>query len=158
MKRNLGRILALAFCAGLTTISTAPSRAQSSEVKEKTAMYTYVAFWGIPRAQWADFEKQEAANQKVMEKAVSDGSLVGFGSDQNLIHSQERPSHDTWFSSMSMAGLFNTLDRMIVPILEKMLADGIIHEYEIDTEAIHTDAPGTFFIEYIATNAEGLDR
>jgi hypothetical protein len=46
----------------------------------------------------------------------------------------------------------------IVPLLEKMLADGTIHEYEIDTEAIHTEAPGTFWIFYLAANAEGLDK
>lgn len=220
MKKNLGRISVFALGVVLSTLCSAPSRAQSSEVKEKPAMYTYVAFWGIPRAQWADFEKQEAVNLKVIEKAVSDGALVGYGSDQNLIHSQDGPTHDTWFSAMSMAGLFNTLDQiyksgsptspvmanaprhwddvlvsryynwhsgsfkdgysyassyklkpdsdsdtldklsknLIVPILEKMLADGTIHEYEIDTEAIHTDAPGTFFIDYIAANAEGLDK
>jgi len=47
---------------------------------------------------------------------------------------------------------------MIVPLMEKMLADGSIHEYEIDTEAIHTEAPGTFWIFYLAANAEGLDK
>jgi hypothetical protein len=47
---------------------------------------------------------------------------------------------------------------LVVPLLEKQLADGAIHEYEIDTEAIHTEAPGTFFIVYIAANAEGLDK
>ena len=47
---------------------------------------------------------------------------------------------------------------MIVPLLEKMLADGTIHEYEIDTQAIHTEAPGTFYIFYLAANAEALDK
>jgi hypothetical protein len=47
---------------------------------------------------------------------------------------------------------------MIVPLMEKMLADGAIHEYEIDTEAIHTAAPGTFWVFYLAANAEGLDK
>lgn len=47
---------------------------------------------------------------------------------------------------------------VLVPFLEKLLADGTIHEYEIDTEAIHTEAPGTFWVFYIAANAEGLDK
>jgi hypothetical protein len=47
---------------------------------------------------------------------------------------------------------------MIVPLLEKMLADGTIHEYEVDTLAIHTEAPGTFYIFYLAANAEALDK
>jgi hypothetical protein len=47
---------------------------------------------------------------------------------------------------------------MLVPLLEKQLADGTIHEYEIDTEAIHTEPPGTFWIFYLTANAEGLDK
>jgi hypothetical protein len=34
---------------------------------------------------------------------------------------------------------------IMVPLMEKMLADGTIHEYEIDTEALHTDAPRWFY-------------
>ncbi|MFL6429695.1 MAG: hypothetical protein ACJ71S_15730, partial [Acidobacteriaceae bacterium] len=40
----------------------------------------------------------------------------------------------------------------------KQLAAGTIAEYEIDTQAIHTDAPGSFEIVYIATTADGLDK
>jgi hypothetical protein len=47
---------------------------------------------------------------------------------------------------------------LFVPLLEKLLADGTIHEYEVDTEAIHTEAPGTFWIFYMAANAEALDK
>jgi hypothetical protein len=47
---------------------------------------------------------------------------------------------------------------LVVPLMEKLLAEGAIHEYEIDTEAIHTEAPSSFWIFYIAANAEGLDK
>jgi hypothetical protein len=47
---------------------------------------------------------------------------------------------------------------LVVPLLEKMLADGTIQEYEIDTQYIHTEAPGMFLIVYIASSAEGLDK
>ena len=47
---------------------------------------------------------------------------------------------------------------LVAPLLEKMLADGTILEYEIDTQAIHTEAPGTFSIVYVAGAAEGLDK
>jgi hypothetical protein len=46
----------------------------------------------------------------------------------------------------------------IVPLLEKLLADGSLVEYEIDTEAIHTERPGAFYIFIIAANAEALDK
>src|ERR1700748_3803033 len=38
---------------------------------------------------------------------------------------------------------------VVVPALEKLLADGTVLEYEVDTEAIHTDAPGMFVIVYV---------
>ena len=47
---------------------------------------------------------------------------------------------------------------LFVPLMEKLLADGTVHEYEIDTELIHTETPGTFWIFYITANAEGLDK
>jgi len=207
--------LALAVSAGV------PARAQTSEVKEKPPMYTYVGNWAIPRAQWADMEKQAAGNQKnIMEKAIADGTIVAYGADLNLIHQSDGATHDSWWSSMSMAGLLNVLDQsyksgnatspvlasatkhwdelfvsryynwhagswkdvytrvatyklkpdapddavdtlsknLFVPLLEKLLADGSIHEYEIDTEAIHTEAPGTFAVVIIAANAAGLDK
>ncbi|HZM09096.1 MAG TPA: hypothetical protein VFC15_02675 [Candidatus Limnocylindrales bacterium] len=47
---------------------------------------------------------------------------------------------------------------IIGPVLDKLLTEGAIHEWEIDTQAIHTEAPGTFWVVYIAANAEGLDK
>ena len=45
-----------------------------------------------------------------------------------------------------------------MPVLEKLLADGALVEYEIDTEAIHTEAPGAFWVDVISPNADGLDK
>jgi hypothetical protein len=57
------------------------------------------------------------------------------------------------------ADAFDNLSKnVIAPLLEKLLSDGAIHEYEIDTEAIHTEAPGAFWIDYIAASAEGIDK
>ena len=56
----------------------------------------------------------------------------------------------------------NALDtlckNLFVPMLEKLLADGTLHEYEIDTEAIHTENPDMFYVFYITASAEGLDK
>jgi hypothetical protein len=55
-------------------------------------------------------------------------------------------------------GLETLSKTLIAPLLEKQLAAGTIAEYEIDTMAIHTGAPGSFLIVYLATSAEGLDK
>lgn len=207
-------VLAMAVCGA------APARAQMSEAKEKPPMYSYVSFWSYPRAQWADVEKSNEADRKILDKAMASGTLVAYGSDTNLIHHPDGSTHDDWWSSMSMAGLLNVLDQFyasgttsspllvsstkhwdaiyvsrhynwhsgswkhafthgssyklkpdapddavatlsknaFVPLMEKLLADGTIVEYEIDTEAIHTENPNTFWIFYITPNAEGLDK
>ncbi|HUA14662.1 MAG TPA: hypothetical protein VMG31_05140 [Verrucomicrobiae bacterium] len=220
MNNPLGKTFAVVCLLAMPALGARPASAQTQEVKEKPPMYTYVAFWEIPRQQWADEEKAVAAEQKLTEKGVADGQLVGYGDDKNLIHEVDGATHDTWFSAMSLAGIFNVLDgvyksgmptgpvqagatrhwdnvfvshyynwhsgswrdvysavanyklkpdapndaldslskNLIVPVMEKLLADGTIHEYEIDTEAIHTNDPANFWIAYVAANAEALDK
>lgn len=47
---------------------------------------------------------------------------------------------------------------IFVPLLERLLSDGTLIEYEVDVQAEHTAAPDTFWITFIAVKAEGLDR
>jgi hypothetical protein len=213
------RMLAAVCVFGLIVGMALPALAQS-EVKEKPPMYCYVGLWAIPRAQWADMEKADAADQPVLQKAMSDGLLIGYGSDVNLIHEADGSTHDDWWCSSSMAGVLNVLDQFyksgstsssvlqsatkhwddmlmsryynwhsgsvkggyshgasyklkadapddavdtlakgaIVPLMEKMLANGTISEYEIDTEAVHSMAPGTFYVFYLVSSADGIDK
>jgi hypothetical protein len=197
-----------------------PAGAQSAEVKDKPPLYSYIANWAIPRAHWGEVDKALAADQKVLDQALGKGTLVGYGSDVNLVHGEDGATHDNWWSAMSMAGLFNVLDEIyrsgtptspvlasatkhwdnvyvsryynwhpgswkglythaatyklkadapddaldsisrnfVVPVMEKLLADGTLAEYEVDEEAVHTGAPGTFLVIYLAANAEGVDK
>ncbi len=213
------KTLAAICLFGLVVGMAMPALAQS-DVKEKSPMYCYVSEWAIPRAQWAEMEKSDAADQPMLQKAMSDGMLIGFGNDVNLVHQVDGATHDEWWCSSSMAGVLNVLDgfyksgsatspvlqsatkhwddilvsryynwksgtmkngythgamyklkadapgdtidslakNVMVPRLEKMLANGTIMEYEIDTEAVHTSAPGTFFVFYLTPNADGLDK
>jgi hypothetical protein len=220
MKRNLYRVVAALCALALSAVWALPASAQMSDAKEKTPMYSYVSFWNIPRAQWGEMAKADAADQDLLKKALGNGTLVGYGNDTNLVHQADGDTHDEWWSATSLAGVLNVLEQfyksgnatqgvlttatkhwdeifvshnynyhsgswkdvytsgasyklkadapddaveklsknLIVPLLEKMLADGTIHEYEIDVQAVHTDAPGTFWIFYIAANAEGIDK
>lgn len=212
------------FAAGCTLAMSAvwagQASAQTPEVKEKPALYTYVADWNIPRENWPDMEKSSLAEQKTLDKAIADGTIVGYGNDVTLVHQADGITHDDWWSAMSMAGVLNVLDqveksggaatsvltsatnhfdnvyvsryynwhpgavkdgytyeasyrlkpgapdeavemlskRLIVPLLEKLFADGTLREYEIDTQEIHTEAPGMFVVVYLAATADGLDK
>ncbi len=219
MSKRLWSVLAGICGLLMLTLCAVPAGAQAAEVKEKPPMYSYIANWQIPRAHWAEMGSDISANKAILDKALADGTIVGYGNDENLVHQPDGETHDNWWSAMSMAGLIKVLDafyaspniaspalnsatkhwdlilvsryynwksgayksgythvglyklkadapddaldtlskQMVVPLLEKMLADGTIREYEIDTEAIHTDAPGTFSIVYVASSPEGLD-
>jgi hypothetical protein len=218
--RTSWRVVAEVCVLAMAALAAMPAAAQTAEVKEKPPMYSYVAFWSLPRAQWGEMEKGNATNQKILDNAMASGTLVGHGQDANLVHQQDGETHDSWWSAMSMAGVLNILDEfhkasttpdpvlasatkhwdnifvsryynwhpgtwkgaytygavyklksdapddaveklsrhLVVPLMEKLLAAGTIVEYEVDTEAVHSDAPGLFFIFYLTPNAEGLDK
>ncbi len=211
---------ALWAVAGLLLIAMATPLLAQTEEKEKSPIYIYIGEWSIPRAQWAEMEKSETADQGMLQSAMSAGTLVAYGFDTNLVHQPDAPTHDDWWVATSMAGILNMLDQFqkagssaspvlvsatrhsdsidvsryynwkpgtykgaythgstyklkadasddavgllaksfLVPFLEKMMSEGAIVEYDIDTEAIHTDAPGGFMLYYTAPNAEGLDK
>jgi len=200
-------------------VCTIPVSAQT-EVKEKPPMYSYVAEWGIPRAQWGEMAKTADADNAILQKAVAAGTIIGYGDDEVLVHQSDGLTHDDWWSSMSMAGLMNVLDQfykagnattsvlasatkhmdtiyvsryynwkpgswrggyghgsmytlkatapddavailsknLFVPLMEKLMADGTVYEYEVDTEAIHTDNPNNVFLYYLCSDAECLDK
>ena len=220
MSRLLGGALASACMAAFLATGAPSATAQTAEVKEKPPMYSYLANWTLPRAQWAEMEKANASTEKVTASALAKGTLVGYGNDMTIVHTEDGNTHDDWWSSMSMSGVLNVLDDMfksgnatsavleaatkhsdgiyvsryynwhpgtyagaytrvgvyklkadapanavdtlaksfIVPMLEKLLADGALVEYEVDVESIHTESPNMFYVDAIARNAEGLDK
>ncbi len=204
----------------LSGLCTVLASAQNSDVKEKPPMYTYVSNWQIPRAHWADMSKSEDAGKQILDKALADGTIIGYGSDENLVHQPDGYTHDDWWTSMSMAGLLKVLDQfsasgnsdtpvleaatkhedeivvsryynshsgsyqnaivqvayyrlkadtpdnaidmlstnLVVPLMEKLLTDGTILAYQINTQAVHTEAPGSFAIVWLAANPDAVDK
>jgi hypothetical protein len=218
MYGKLTALLGGLFVVSAVGMGSLPLYAQTMEAKEKPAMYSYVANWQIPRAKWTEFEKPKAASEKLLSQAIGSGALVAYGADKIEVHSAEGPTHDSFWSAMSMAGVMNMLDALgtgppdvtlqsatkhsdgiyvshfynwksgsykdaythtsyyklrttapddavetisknfIVPLMEKLLADGSIVEYEVDEEAIHTESPAGFWVGYITPNSAGLDK
>ena len=219
MNKKMLRMVAGVFAVTMMVLGAVPARAQEGP-KEKPPMYSYVGNWNIPRAQWGEMEKNTAADQTILAKALADGTIVGYGDDTTLVHQPEGSTHDQWWSAISMAGVLNVLGQfyksgsaaspvlasatkhwdsifvsryynwrpgshkgaytrvasyklkadapaeaidtlsknLFVPFLEKLLSAGTILEYEIDTQAIHTQSPQMFWIVFIAPNAEALDK
>ena len=45
--------------------------------------------------------KSDAANQKILDKAVAKSSMMGYGDDENLVRQAGGPAHDAWFGDFS---------------------------------------------------------
>ena len=56
-------------------------------------------------------EKSYAIDQKILDKAMASGTIVGYGNDENLGHQPDAETHDNWWSAMSMGGLINVLEQ-----------------------------------------------
>jgi basic membrane lipoprotein Med (substrate-binding protein (PBP1-ABC) superfamily) len=216
----LRRITAAACLLGAIGVGAAPAGAQSGDVKEKPAIYTYVSNWAIPRARWEDMDKATGATQKVLDAEIANGTILAYGDGTTLVHDAEGATHDGWWVATSMAGALNALEQMyktknsttpvlasatkhwddiyisryygwksgtvkggyvhgavyslkpdapddavgvlsksfIVPLFEKLIAEGSVQAYQVATQSIHTQNPGLFFVFFITPNAESMDK
>ena len=193
----------------------APAQAQMSA--SKPPVYTYVAQWNVPRAQWSDMAKMQQSETATLDRLVADGTLVSYGLYEAAVHEMKGPTHGNWFQASSMAGIFKALDalqgsaasntallgsgphqdlllvsrdydahsgnfrnsllrglsitvkpgmgdefhnawdRIIRPVLEKLVADGALHGWSYQSQWIVQD-PGVVTAVIIANGPEGLDR
>lgn len=212
------RILGASVLLLLVGLAAAmPSGAQNDQ-KEKPTLYTYVAQWAVPRAQWGDITKLFEQNRPLLDKLVADGTLTGYGNFATVIHQEGQPTHGTWYTATSVGNLMKTIETLvarpestspvlanskhwdlilesrdynghtgtfkgaylvgsnfqvkpgqgrefrelvkssILPLLEKLLADGVIHFYSLDSDAYHSEKPGAFHLVYVAADAASIDK
>lgn len=76
----------------------------------KPPIYTYIAQWAVPRAQWADMAKIDDQERPLMDKLVADGTITGYGAFANLIHHEGEPTHGSWFTATSEGKLMKALE------------------------------------------------
>jgi hypothetical protein len=185
--------------------------------QEEKPIYTFVAEWSVPRAQWneasAFFEK---SSRPVLDRMMADGSIVEWARTVSVVHTENGPTHTLWWSGPTIAGIQRVLgevlkltpspaltgakhrDRLLrsivyrsrargsatgyitlsytqvqpgkgrewrefynkyfQPIYEQLLADGTILGYGVDVELVHTEDPGVRLPWVLVPNAEGLDK
>ena len=211
LKRSL-TFLAVVFAIVLgMTLQAPPAWAQDQ------SYYTYVAEWAVPRSQWAAFEKERDQANSVNQRLVADGTIIAWGNDTNLVHTEDGYTHEDWFTATSRAGILKALDTLrststgpafasvtkhrdyflhtighggktssgataylrvtfwqakphegdalvehfkkyIQTVLDSEVADGTILMYNFDTEEIHTDTPGGYFLAILYPNGEAIDK
>jgi hypothetical protein len=211
-------IWCVSFLFGFVSVAAMSLQAQTGD-QGKPPVYTYLAQWAVPRAQWADMVKLDEQDRPLMDKLVADGTLTSYGAYTNLIHQEGEPTHGTWFTATSEGNLLKALeavyaqpgsttapvqggskhwDRLLVsrmynqrsgkseggylagdqwdvkpgemrayndlmksglvPICEKLLADGVVTSYGIDTEDFHTQKLGRVTFYFTTSDTLGFDK
>ncbi|HEY7618059.1 MAG TPA: hypothetical protein VH744_14725 [Terriglobales bacterium] len=128
----------------LAAATAGPLQAQTAD-KAKPSMYTYVAQWAVPRAQWADMVKADEQDRPLLDKLVADGTLVGYGAYTNLIHQEGEPTHGTWFSATSEGNLLKALEAIYAqPALVTAPVQGASKHWDLILSSdIYNAKPGT---------------
>jgi hypothetical protein len=199
------------------TLAAGPAQAQGPD-GGKPAVYTYVGQWAVPREQWRDYAKVNADERDTLDKLVADGTLIGYGDFADLLHQEGQPTHGSWFTATSRAGLLKALEAMyklpqvtfpvlasskhwdflmvsrmyglksgkfqggylgggvfdvkpgqervfselmkknFQPIFEKLLAEGTVTLYSVETEEFHSQTPGRVTFVYTTADAAGVDK
>ncbi len=214
MRNRMLSFVILVFALALAGV---PAWAQGGG-SENQPLYTFVALWGVPRAQWGEVDKAREAIKPVLDKLIADGTLVSYGGFAVVAHDLDGPTHGNFFQAHSRAGILKALEAItaqpaniapvfaaakhtdyfqqstihgarsgtftnaylrvisvqakrgrmddflsllrsqLKPIYDKLLADGTILSYAIDTQYVTLRDPDLVFSVGVAANAEAVDK
>src|SRR5229473_1149385 len=84
-----------------------------SQMESAQPVYTYVSQFQVPRANWAQFaDDNDKTFVPVMERFMADGTIIGWSTFENLIHTPDGYTNGTVWSSNSLAGIMRVLDEL----------------------------------------------
>jgi len=105
MKRIAGLLV---FVLAVITVPLA-----FSQMEPAPNVYTFVSQFQIPRANWAAYsEDTEKTFVPIAEKLMADGTLVGYSTFEQVVHTPDGYTHGASWSSTSIAGLMKVLDEV----------------------------------------------
>ncbi len=106
MSKQILGLLAVAllvFCAPIAL----------SQMEQAQPVYIYVSQFQVPRANWAQYaEETDKTVNPIFERLMTDGTLVGWGNFENIVHTPDGMTHGASWSSTSLAGITRVLDEL----------------------------------------------
>lgn len=107
-----GLVFVCAF-ALMTPIFGASSNAIAQSMSAQTPLYTYVAQWGVPRAEWDSVAKARQASNSILDGLLADGTITGYGSLEMLVHDESGITHASWWEATSYAGILKAREAVL---------------------------------------------
>jgi hypothetical protein len=134
-------VFVLGLLASVTALS-APNPPQSSSDR-KPVVYTYVSLFGVPRANWGDYEKGVGKASKNSQNLVNDGTLLGWGDGAVEVHEgNDAPNYVAWLTSSSVAGIMKALDSVRMNAPPSAAINYTMHADELSMSHVYNSKPG----------------
>jgi hypothetical protein len=84
-----------------------------SQMESAPIVYTYVSQFQVPRANWAAYaEDSEKSVVPILEKLTTDGTIVGWSTFEQVVHTPDGYTHGAAWSSPTISGLLKVLDEI----------------------------------------------
>src|SRR5258708_35710918 len=102
----------LKWIAGLVVVVLAVVvvPAAISQMEPTPRVYTFVSQCQVPRANWAQYsEDTEQTFVPIAEKMLADGSIAGWSTVEQVVHTPDGVTHGATWSSNSIEGLMKVL-------------------------------------------------
>jgi hypothetical protein len=83
------------------------------QMEATPTVYTFVSQFQVPRAQWASYSEDTEKNAiPIFEKLTADGTILGWSTFEQVVHTPDGYTHGAAWSSTSIAGLMKVLDEV----------------------------------------------
>jgi hypothetical protein len=107
------RLIGVAVGLMLVALAVVSSPIAFSQMEATPTVYTYVSQFQVPRANWASYsEDTEKTVVPIVEKMAADGTILGWSTFEQVIHTPDGYTHGAAWSSTSIAGLMKVLDEV----------------------------------------------
>ena len=142
MIRQIPQTIAL-LCAALLIAGAAwPLARAQAQAGGEQPVYTYVAMWGVPRAQWTQVEKYYKDAEPALKKLVADGTLVGWGNGRLWVHDDSGYTHASWTTATSFADISRAGAAIHAALPLPAAFNTAKHADEFLRSTIHAGKPG----------------
>lgn len=107
MSKSLCLVLTL-----LCLLAAAPMVALAQQ--QEPPIFTFVAEWDVPRAQWGDYTAFGEKNARpVQDRLAADGTLMNWGNYATTVHEEKGITHGVWYTAHSVAGIEKALGEFL---------------------------------------------
>lgn len=84
-----------------------------SQMESTPVVYTFVSQFQVPRANWAAYaEDSEKTVVPILEKLTSDGTILGWDTFEQVVHTPDGYTHGAAWTSTTISGLMKVLDEV----------------------------------------------